>query len=165
MKLSNIQIERLRQSASRPGRLRSDSEQQGERVIVKRPENTTRALGHETLPTTENASSKLFPTVTPALVDVKEATAGVEGRPISRHGPNWKLPLCRAITPIGGVPMYTLADVRDLIAELPKGTRQQEAWDRAADRLIKAAESGRDTEIEAATFNVEWALFLEQRLQ
>jgi hypothetical protein len=163
MKLSNIQIERLRQSASRPGRLPSDTQQQVDQDIVERPVKAMGALGHETLPAKKSVSSARFPAVKP--VGVTEASPEVDRRPISRPASDWERPLCRMITPVGGAPMHTLADARNFIVELPKGTRQQEIWDRAANLLIKAAESGRATEIEAATFKIECALLIQRRLQ
>jgi hypothetical protein len=157
MKLSDIQIERLQQSASHPGRLPPDAQQHAGPDIVEAP--TTHTLAHES--TTRNGvSPAASPVSRPALVG-----ATVDWRPASRQVPDWKRPLRRVVTPIGGAPMRTLSDARDFIVELPKGTRQQEIWDRAADLLIKAAESGRDTEIEAATFKVECALLLQRRLQ
>jgi hypothetical protein len=78
---------------------------------------------------------------------------------------HWNRPLCRVITPARCTPMHTLSDARDFILDLPKGTRHQDIWESAANLLIRAAESGRDGDIEAATFKVECALLLERRLQ
>ena len=66
---------------------------------------------------------------------------------------------------MSGEPMHTLSDVRKFILELPKGIQHQEMWESAANLLVKAAESGRDLDIEAATFKVEYALFFQRRLQ
>jgi hypothetical protein len=76
----------------------------------------------------------------------------------------WKRPLCRSITPVLGSPIHTLCDAGAFILGLPKDVQHRDEWWSAADLLVKAADTGRDGDIEAATFQLECALLLNRRL-
>jgi hypothetical protein len=74
----------------------------------------------------------------------------------------WSAKLARPIGVKGGTKLGTLADVRAFILEQPDYIQERQAWQRAAELLIEAADDqGR---IDAATKQVERALFLEARL-
>lgn len=79
-------------------------------------------------------------------------------------GADWNQRLSRAVIPVRGDPMFVLADARDLILALPPGLRHQDDWQRTAEFLIAAAESGRMVDIEQATFQLERALLFHKLL-
>jgi hypothetical protein len=77
---------------------------------------------------------------------------------------NWELKLSRAITPNRSEPLHSLSDARAYILSLPPGTRHHDDWERAADLLMAAVASGRETDIEQATFQIERALLFHRLL-
>jgi hypothetical protein len=77
---------------------------------------------------------------------------------------NWERKLSRVVTPIRAEPMHTLSDARAYILSLPPGTQHQDDWQRAADLLMLAADSSRETDIEQATFQLERALLFHRLL-
>jgi hypothetical protein len=79
-------------------------------------------------------------------------------------GADWTSRLSRSVSPIRGDEIHTLADARDFILALPPGQQNQEDWQRTAELLIVAAESGRASDLERATFRFERSL-LFQRLR
>jgi hypothetical protein len=83
---------------------------------------------------------------------------------MSADMPNWNLKLSRAVAPIRGAPMRTLADARAYILSLPPGTRHHDDWERAADLLMAAVESSSESDIEQATFQIERALLFHRLL-
>jgi hypothetical protein len=72
---------------------------------------------------------------------------------------SWDHKLAHAVAPARGKPMRTLAEAGEFVLALPKGVRYQDDWERTADLLLAAADSGRDLDIEQATFQLERALF------
>ena len=60
-----------------------------------------------------------------------------------------------------GTTLATLADVRAFILKEPEHIQERGSWQRATELIILAAE--RDGSIEAATLQIEDALFLEAR--
>jgi hypothetical protein len=166
MKLSDIQLERLRQSAHRPGRFPSELEQAGELAGLAPSTNQATSLPSQVVHGAHHGNGAHHGSLPPSAAAWQGAVESKGAPAVSQaSGTDWKRPLCRTVTPIGGAPLKSLGDARNFIIELPKGTRQQEMWGQAADLLIKAAESGRASEIEAATFKLEWALLLARRLQ
>jgi hypothetical protein len=77
---------------------------------------------------------------------------------------NWELKLSRVVAPIRSEPLHTLSDARAYILSLPPGTRHQDDWERAADLLMAAVDSARETDIEQATFQLERALLFHKPL-
>ena len=77
--------------------------------------------------------------------------------------PDWKKPLTRAVTTREGKTVRTLAQAARLA--LDSETRERSSWQGAAQMLMTAADSGRRSDIEVATKQLELALFLENRLQ
>jgi hypothetical protein len=77
---------------------------------------------------------------------------------------NWELKLSRVIEPIRSEPLRTLADARAYTLSLPPGTRHQDDWQRAADLLLVAVDCASETDIEQATFQIEWALLFHKLL-
>jgi hypothetical protein len=77
---------------------------------------------------------------------------------------NWELKLSRVVAPIRSEPLRTLSDARAYILSLPPGTRHQDDWERAADLLMAAVDSARETDIEQATFQLERALLFHKLL-
>jgi phosphoserine phosphatase len=73
---------------------------------------------------------------------------------------SWDHKLAHAVAPVRGKPMQTLAEAGAFVLALPQGVRYQDDWEHAADLLLAAADSGRDLDIEQATFQLERALFL-----
>jgi hypothetical protein len=60
-----------------------------------------------------------------------------------------------------GTKLATLVDVRSFILREPAHIQERNSWQRAAELMIQAAEHGGN--IEAATAQIELALFLEAR--
>ena len=96
------------------------------------------------------------------------AWRGCGGNPISPWTPNglsdpgWTAKLTRTIILKDGPILHTLADVRAFILNGPEHIQECQAWQHTAQLLLDAAEdAGR---IEDATRQVEFALFLEERL-
>jgi hypothetical protein len=77
---------------------------------------------------------------------------------------NWELKLSRAVTPIRSELLHTLSDARAYILALPPGTQHQDDWQPAADLLMLAADSSRETDIEQATFQIERVLLFHRLL-
>ena len=75
-------------------------------------------------------------------------------------GPDWQLALSHVVAPVRGNSIATLADACAYVFALAPGVKHQPDWQRAADLLIVAAQSGRGLDIEQATFAFERALFL-----
>ena len=75
----------------------------------------------------------------------------------------WSAPLSRPLTLHDGTRLETLADAPAFVLALPPGDQERNAWQRAAARLIDAAEHGGD--IEAATHQVFAALFVQAMVQ
>ena len=73
----------------------------------------------------------------------------------------WLAKLSHPIALKDGTRLATLADARAFILNEPEHIQERFSWQRAAEALIRAADSG--DEIEAATEKVEDALFLEAR--
>ncbi len=73
----------------------------------------------------------------------------------------WPAKLARPITLRDGTTLATLADVRAFILNEPEHIQERNSWQRAAALLMEAAENGGS--IEAATAQLELALFLETR--
>ena len=79
--------------------------------------------------------------------------------------PSWSKLLSRPLTLRNGTVLRTLRDARHFIAALPEDFRHRSAWRHAADLLLKAAESGSDSQaVEDATLQMYRALSLERQL-
>jgi ABC-type taurine transport system ATPase subunit len=74
----------------------------------------------------------------------------------------WSAKLSRPVALRDGTTLKTLADVRAFILDQPEHAQDRRAWQRATKLLMAAAETGAG--IEAATRQVELALFVEGRL-
>jgi hypothetical protein len=73
----------------------------------------------------------------------------------------WSAKLTRTIVLKDGTRLVTLGDVRAFILKEPKHIQERGSWQHAAELMILAAERGGS--IEAATSQIEDALFLEAR--
>jgi hypothetical protein len=73
----------------------------------------------------------------------------------------WSANLTRSIVLRDGTRLVTLGDVRAFILKQPEHIQERGSWQHAAELLILAAERGGS--IEAATTQIEDALFLEAR--
>jgi hypothetical protein len=60
-----------------------------------------------------------------------------------------------------GQTISTLAEARDFALSLPANHNQRNQWQRAAERMLEAAEGG---DVSAASLQIERALFLDMRL-
>jgi hypothetical protein len=76
-------------------------------------------------------------------------------------GKGWLTKLARTIVLKDGTTLATLADVRTFILNEPDHIQERGSWQNAAELMILAAERGGS--IEAATIQIEEALFLEAR--
>jgi hypothetical protein len=76
-------------------------------------------------------------------------------------GEGWSAKLTRTIVLKDGTTLATLADVRTFILNEPDHIQERGSWQHAAELMILAAERGGS--IEAATIQIENALFLEAR--
>jgi hypothetical protein len=76
-------------------------------------------------------------------------------------GKGWSAKLTRTIVLNDGTMLATLADARAFILKEPKHVQERGSWQHAAELMILAAERGGS--IEAATIQIEDALFLEAR--
>ena len=76
-------------------------------------------------------------------------------------GKGWSAKLTRTIVLKDGTTLATLADVRTFILNEPAHIQERGSWQHAAELMILAAERGGS--IEAATIQIEDALFLEAR--
>jgi hypothetical protein len=79
------------------------------------------------------------------------------------HAPNFKLALTRVIEPTGGpgVGLATLEDAARFVSLLRSRRQTRPHWDFAAELLLKAAETGKRRDVEAATAQMEHALRAE----
>jgi len=77
---------------------------------------------------------------------------------------DWDHQLTRVVVPTHGSSLHTLADARDYIVALSPGLQHQEDWRRTEDLLRVAAESGKATDIQQATFQLELALAMHKQL-
>ena len=73
----------------------------------------------------------------------------------------WSAKLTRLIVLRDGTRLVTLGDVRAFILKQPEHIQERGSWQHAAELMILAAERGGN--IEAATTQIEDALFLEAR--
>jgi hypothetical protein len=73
---------------------------------------------------------------------------------------DFKLDLARVIEPIGGpgVEQVTLEDAARFVGLLRPWCQAHPHWDYAAELLLKAAESGKASDVEAATAQMERGL-------
>jgi hypothetical protein len=78
---------------------------------------------------------------------------------LRRH---WSARLARPISVKNGPTLRTPADAREFLLGEPEGIQERQAWQKAAELLLAAAEQGGDVAV--ATKQVELALFLEARL-
>ena len=76
--------------------------------------------------------------------------------------PKWSALLSRPVPVRDGPLLRTLKQAADLTME--NGV-QRSSWEASARKLMTAAESGTKADIEAATKQIELALFMENRLQ
>jgi hypothetical protein len=79
------------------------------------------------------------------------------------HAPNFKLALTRVIVPTGGPggELATLEDAARFVGLLRSWRQGRPHWDFAAELLLKAAETGKRRDVEAATAQMERALRVE----
>jgi hypothetical protein len=83
------------------------------------------------------------------------------------HAPNFKLALTRAVKPTGGpgfevgVELAALEDAARFVALLRSWRQARPHWDFAAELLLRAAETGKRRDVEAATAQIERALRVE----
>jgi hypothetical protein len=83
------------------------------------------------------------------------------------HAPNFKLALTRVIVPTGGptgepgADLATLEDAARFVGLLRTWRQARPHWDFAAELLLKAAETGKRRDVEAATAQMERALRVE----
>jgi hypothetical protein len=80
---------------------------------------------------------------------------------VKSGGRGWSAKLARPIVLRDGTELITLADVRAFILAEPEHIQERGSWQHAAELMISAAERGGS--IEAATIQIEDALFLEAR--
>jgi hypothetical protein len=64
-----------------------------------------------------------------------------------------------------GTVLCTLLEASDFMLALPEDIQRHPAWQHAAELLVEAANSGRESDLELATLQVERALFLEGQLK
>jgi hypothetical protein len=74
---------------------------------------------------------------------------------------SWSLKLSKTLHTIDGKTLQTLNDARAYAVALPVTSGAQKHWQRAAELMLAAAESG---DVSAASAQIEKALFLEMRL-
>jgi hypothetical protein len=83
------------------------------------------------------------------------------------HAPNFKLALTRVIVPTAGpssgpgAELTTLEDATRFVGLLLSWRQARPHWDFAAELLLKAAETGKRRDVEAATAQMECALRTE----
>ena len=79
------------------------------------------------------------------------------------HAPNFKLALTRTIEPIAGpgTELTTLADAARFVGLLRAWRQARPYWDYAAELLLRAAETGKRRDVEAATAQMARALRVE----
>jgi len=79
------------------------------------------------------------------------------------HPPNFKLALTRVIVPTGGpaAELTTLEDAAHCVGLLRSWRQGRPHWDFAAELLLRAAETGKRRDVEAATAQMERALRVE----
>lgn len=72
--------------------------------------------------------------------------------------PMWKARLRKPIRLTDGRTLKTLSDARDMILALPEKDQREKKWQRLADLLLAAANSGNAALISVLTGNIEEAL-------
>jgi hypothetical protein len=79
------------------------------------------------------------------------------------HAPNFRLALTRAIDPTGGPSgeLATLEDAARFVGLLRSWRQGRPHWDFAAELLLRAAETGKRRDVEAATAQMERGLRVE----
>jgi hypothetical protein len=79
------------------------------------------------------------------------------------HAPNFKLALTRTIEPTGGpgVELATLEDPPRFVGLLRSWCQARPPWDFAAALLLRAADTGKRSDVEAATVQMERAWRVE----
>ena len=86
--------------------------------------------------------------------------------PTSPRRKGWSAKLARPLPLHDGIKLRTLTDARTMILErIPADKLRRNEWQCAARLLMKAAESGNRRDVEAATNQVELALFLNGQLR
>jgi hypothetical protein len=73
----------------------------------------------------------------------------------------WSRKLSNTLHTVDGKTLQTLSDARAYAVALPATSGAQKHWQRAAELMLAAAESG---DVSAASAQIEKALFLEMRL-
>jgi hypothetical protein len=91
----------------------------------------------------------------------QSAAAEGESPMANTSGKGWSAQLTRTIVLRDGTTLATLADVRTFILNEPVHIQERGSWQHAAELMILAAERGGS--VEAATIQIENALFLEAR--
>jgi hypothetical protein len=76
---------------------------------------------------------------------------------------SWTASLTRTLRPRNHAALRTLADVRAYMLDLPEDMVGRQAWQQAAKLLLAAAENPKTAAINAATKQLELALFLTGR--
>ena len=76
---------------------------------------------------------------------------------------NWDRKLAWPVTVRGGGPIATLTNARVFILNLPDSIQGRAHWLLATELLLKAADSGSDSDIERATLQIERALVADGR--
>jgi hypothetical protein len=77
---------------------------------------------------------------------------------------DWDRALARPLVLRVGTVLSTLLEASDFVLALPEDVYRQPAWQRVAGLLTEAVESGRDSDIEEATLQLERALAIENQL-
>jgi hypothetical protein len=77
---------------------------------------------------------------------------------------DWNCRLRRSVTPSRSETLYTLSDARAYVLALSPGLRHQDDWQRTAELLMVAAETGKPMDIQQATFQLERALLFHNLL-
>jgi hypothetical protein len=90
----------------------------------------------------------------------RATVVGIDAKRVERLG--WSAKLTRTIILKDGPTLHTLADVRAFILNGPEHIQERQVWQHAAQLLLYAADDA--DRIEDATRQVEFALFLEERL-
>jgi hypothetical protein len=78
-----------------------------------------------------------------------------------RSGNGWHRKLVRPLHTRDGQTINTLAEARDFALSLSVNHSRRNQWQRAAERMLEAAEGG---DVSAASLQIERALFLDMRL-
>jgi hypothetical protein len=76
---------------------------------------------------------------------------------------NWDCSLAWPVTVLGRRAIVTLSDARGLILNLPNSIQSRGHWLFAAGLLLRAGDSGSDSDVERATLQIERALIADGR--